>query len=72
VSLAKALLTRTLASGSLAEIPIATANEPGMTSKLTKKGTIRYLPYPTRPREQDFVATSDLRISRRQAQPVIG
>ena len=37
VSLAKVLLIRTLASGSPAEIPIATANEPGMPSKLTKK-----------------------------------
>ena len=37
VSLAKILLIRSLASGSPAEKPIATANEPGMPSKLTKK-----------------------------------
>jgi len=56
VSLAKVLFIRTLASGTPAEIPIATANEPTMLSKLTKKVRLGIYRTQIRPREQDFVA----------------
>jgi len=72
VSLAKVLLIHTFTSGSPAEIPIATANKPGMPSKLTNKVRLGIYRTQIRPREQDFVAISGLRISRQHTQLLIG
>ena len=39
-------MDRILARRSFVKIPLATPNEPDMLPKRTKKGAIRYLPYP--------------------------